>query len=151
MTPANPDFAAAVRANLACQGLMRTLGASLDGIEPGRVTIEMPAGPAATQRMGVMHGGAIAAIAETAGACAALSLMPVGRAAATVDYKINFVAPAMGRRLRATANVVRAGRTATFVRIEVESGGAGEFVLCAVLQATYLAVAADAGVGEPEA
>ena len=140
-TPANPDFAETVRACFARQGLMRTLGASLGAIEPGRVTVEMPVGPALTQQPGLAHGGAIGAIAEAAGACAALSRLPEAFEVTTVVYKINFVRPAIGSHLRACASVVRAGRTVSSVRVEVESGEGDRFSACAILQATFLAVA----------
>ena len=105
---ANPDFEAAVRESFAAQGLMATLGARLASVEPGRVVIEMPFSNAVSQQQGLFHGGAIGAIGDTAGGYAALSLMPAGSEGVTVEYKINFMRPAMGRLVRADGRILGA-------------------------------------------
>ena len=94
--PANPDYAEAIRASFARQGMMRTLGIRLGEIAPGRVVLELPFGETVGQQQGMFHGAAIGAIGDVAGGYAALSLMPAGSEVVTVEYKINFVRPAKG-------------------------------------------------------
>lgn len=138
--PANPDYAAAVAASFASQGLMATLGARLAAVAPGMVAIEVPFSPAVSQQHGHFHGAVIGAIGDNAGGYAALSLMPAGSEVLTVEYKINFMRPATGTLLRATGHVVRAGRTITVTRMEVASGSGGDLQPCAVLLATMMRV-----------
>jgi uncharacterized protein (TIGR00369 family) len=138
----NPDFEKTVRESFARQGLMGHLGAWLLDVAPGHVTIELPLASKLTQQAGHFHGGVIGAVADSAGGYAALSLMPVGSEVVTVEYKINFMRPAAGPLLRATADVIRPGKTITVVRIECLAGEASALVPCAVLQATFMRVAA---------
>jgi acyl-coenzyme A thioesterase PaaI-like protein len=66
-----------VRASFAKQGLMTTLGATLDSVSPGVVEIVVSPHPAILQQHGFVHGGVVSAIADSAAGYAALSLMPV--------------------------------------------------------------------------
>jgi uncharacterized protein (TIGR00369 family) len=143
-TPADPDYAAAVRTSFARQGLMAELGARLVVVEPGRVEIELPFSPRISQQQGLFHGAAIGAIGDSAGGYAALSLMPAGSEVVTVEYKINFVRPAKGTLLRARGLVLRAGRSMTVARIDVDMIDGAAPAKVALLQATYTRVDAAA-------
>lgn len=139
-TPPNLNYQQIVRQSFARQGLMGTLGARLVSVEPGCVVIELPFSAGVSQQHGLFHGGAIGAIADNAGGYAALSLMPAGSEVLTVEYKINFMKPARGRLLRATGHVVRAGKSVTVIRAEVECLGSESTAACALLQATMMRV-----------
>jgi uncharacterized protein (TIGR00369 family) len=106
----DPDFAARVRASFAQQGLMSTLGASLQLVEPGEVHIALPFSPALSQQHGYMHAGATTAIADSANGYAALTLTPPGYEVLAVEFKINLLAPAKAPQLLACGRVLRAGR-----------------------------------------
>lgn len=139
--PANPAFEAQVRDSFIAQGLMATLGARLVTVEPGRVVIEMPFSPAVSQQHGLFHGGAIGAIGDTAGGYAALTLMQPGSEVVTVEYKINFLRPAMGRLVRAEGRIIRAGRSVLVGQIDVtviDQGGQER--ACSALLATFMRV-----------
>ncbi len=58
-----------------------------------------------------VHGGAIAALADAAAttACWASSKLPENPLGATIGFSINYLNAALGKNLRATANVVRRG------------------------------------------
>lgn len=140
IVPADPAFAGRVRASFERQGFMRLMGARLVEVAPGRVVIELDNSPGVTQQRGQIHGGAIGAIADSAGGYAAMSLTPPGGEVATVEYKINFMKPAAGAVLRATGNVIRAGRTLTICRIDVACGDGSAMEQVAVLQATFIAL-----------
>ncbi len=136
----NPDFARAVRASFDSQGLMATLGARLVSVEPGRVVIELPFSQSVSQQHGLFHGGVIGAIADNSGGYAALSLMPAGSEVLTIEYKINFMKPARGQLVRATGQVVRAGKSVTVIRAEVACIDDGAVAECALMQATMMRV-----------
>lgn len=141
-SPAAAGFAEIVRASFARQGLMRTIGARLSAVEPGRTVIELPLSAGLTQQHGLFHSGVIGAIADNAGGYAAMSLMPEGSEVMTVEYKINFLRPARGDLLRAIGQVLRAGKSVTVVRAEVEClTGSAAGNVCALMQATLMRVA----------
>lgn len=136
----NPDYETAVRASFARQGLMGTLGAWLSEVAPGKITIEVPHAKKLTQQQGFFHGGVAGAIADTAGGYAAMTLMPPGSEVLTVEYKINFIRSAAGTLLRASAEIVRAGKTLLIARIDVSCGTPDKCDSCAIAQATYMRV-----------
>jgi uncharacterized protein (TIGR00369 family) len=92
---------------------MATLGARLVSVTPGDVVIELPWRDELGQQHGVLHAGAVAAVADSACGYAALSLMPEGAAVMSVEFKVNLLAPGRGDRFVAHGRVRRAGRTLT--------------------------------------
>ena len=127
-----------VRASFARQGLMRTIGAEMTALKPGRCTIELRFSETVGQQQGFFHGGVIGAIADSAGGYAALSLLPVGSEVLTLEYKVNFLRPAAGERLLAEGSVLRAGRSVTVTRIDVFVAARGRKSLCAALQQSIM-------------
>ena len=118
--PADPNFAARVRASFARQKAMALIGATLTSVGPGAVEIALPFRDELTQQKGFVHGGIIGMIADSACGYAAYSLMPASASLVTVEYKINILAPGRGE-LRARGEVIRPGRTLTVTRGEVYS------------------------------
>lgn len=140
-TPSNPNYAELVRGLLDDQGLMTLFGARVSEVTPGRVVIDLPPNPQLTQHQGRIHGGVVGAVADSAGGFAALSLMPHGSDVVTVEYKINFMRAATGH-FRAIGEVMRPGKTLTVVRMTCECGTPGAMETCAVVQATFMRIAA---------
>jgi uncharacterized protein (TIGR00369 family) len=129
-----------IRSSFAKQGLMGTLGATLGSIGPGAVEIWLRPDPSISQQHGFVHAGAVTAIADSAAGYAALSLLPAGRGVLSTEYKINFLAPAVGDRIVARGRVVRAGRTLTVAQSEVFAERSGQENLIALLTATMISV-----------
>ena len=132
------DFDARVRASFARQEFMATLGATIVSIAPGEVVLEVPHRADLTQQHGTLHAGVIAAVADSACGYAAFTLMPKDHAVLSVEFKTNLLAPARGERFRATARVVRAGRTLTVCTAEVVAVEGGRETLVALMQATMI-------------
>ena len=112
-TPADPEFEQRVRASFARQRVMQTIGAELTSVSPGEVVIELPFREDLTQQHGYLHAAIVTAIVDSACGYAAFSLMPVNAAVLTAEYKLNFLAPAAGRRFVAHGRVLKPGRTLT--------------------------------------
>jgi uncharacterized protein (TIGR00369 family) len=129
---------AEIRASFTRQGLMRVFGAAIAEIAVGRCVISAPFTEAAGQQDGYFHGGAVGAIADTAGGYAAMSLLPLGSDVLTLEYKINFIRPAKGEALIAAGGALKAGKTMTVVRIDVHVQRDGERHLCAAMQQTIM-------------
>ncbi|WP_377270517.1 PaaI family thioesterase [Peterkaempfera sp. SMS 1(5)a] len=131
---------ARVRDTLDRQALLTTLGVEVVEISRGRVVLDLPVRAAVTQQDGFVHAGAITTLADTAAGAAAQSLMPADKNVLSVEFKMNLLSPGVGERLRATATVVRAGRTITVVSAEVESVDGDARKPVALMQATMIAV-----------
>lgn len=138
----NSDFEASVREIFDRQGFMRTLQAELVRVEPGEAEIVLPVHHALLQHHGFLHGGAIATVLDTACGCAAGTLMPAGSTLVTVEYKVNFLAPATGTSIRARGRVLRPGRQLTVCYGEAVELKDGAETRVAVLTATMMRLAA---------
>jgi uncharacterized protein (TIGR00369 family) len=102
-----------IRQSFARQGFMRTLGAVLESVEPGTVTITCAFNDGLTQQHALMHGGVLASLVDVACGYAALSMLPEDREVLTVEFKINFLKPAKTDRVVAIGQVTQSGRTLT--------------------------------------
>jgi acyl-CoA thioesterase len=95
------------------------LGIELEDIASGTATLAVNVRKELTQNQGVVHGGAIASLIDTATAFAIISLLAPREKVTTVDLAISYLRPVMSGRLRAVAKVVRAGRRLFVVSAEV--------------------------------
>jgi acyl-CoA thioesterase len=102
----------------------RLLGIQLEKVAPGEATLTLAIRPELTQNHGVVHGGAIASLLDTATAFAILTLLEPDERVTTVDLTISYLRPAVEGTLQATARVLRQGRRLFTVSAElVDSGG----------------------------
>jgi uncharacterized protein (TIGR00369 family) len=97
----------------------RFLRLELDEVASGKATLSLKIRKDLTQNQGVVHGGAIASLIDTATALAIISLLEPKEKVSTVDLTISYLRPAVGGRLTAVATVVRAGRRLFVVSAEV--------------------------------
>lgn len=133
--PRNPDYERIVRESFARQTYMATLGATLDHVGPGEVVISVPWSERMCQQNGFLHAGVLASVADSACGYAAFTLAEPGTDVLAVEFKINLLRPARGRRFTAKAHVLRAGRTLTAARADVY-GEDGELI--AAMQSTVI-------------
>ena len=115
---------------------MRLLGARVLEAGSGTCVIEVPFRDELTQQERFFHGAVTGAIADTAGGYAALTLAPPDREVLTVEYKVNFLAPAVGEKLVARGEVLTAGRRLFICRAEVAAVASGEERACAMMLQT---------------
>ena len=88
----------------------KQFGFVVQHVERGKVTIRMPVNARHKQIHGVVHGGVLAALADTAGGLATYMASPLGTRVATVEMKINFLDAVEAGSVTAEAVVVRIGR-----------------------------------------
>jgi uncharacterized protein (TIGR00369 family) len=115
MKATDPDYEQRTRDSFARQQANRTLGLSMLSVEPGRVVLAMAHQEALSQQHGFTHGGIISVGLDGACGYAAFSLMPHGVGVLTIEFKINFIAPARGPLFRFEGVVVKPGRTISVV------------------------------------
>lgn len=101
------------------RGWMETLGARIVDAEPGRVVVELIAGPQHRHGGGVVQGGVITQIADAAMGMSLATFQPDGVWNTTIELKINFVRPAIEGRLRAVGRVVEMRQTLFFGEADV--------------------------------
>lgn len=133
------DMKQRVERSYARQTAMRGIGAELTEISEGTATIELPFRTDLTQQHGFIHAGIVTMIVDTACGYAAFSLMPPTAAVLTVEYKVNFISPAIGEKLIARGRVLKPGRTLMVCHGEVHALTAGKEKLVATMLATMIA------------
>lgn len=142
----NPAFADEIRASFAKQTIMGLIGGELTRVEPGAVEITLPYRTDLTQQDGYVHAGIVTTIADSACGYAAYSLMPPDSDVLAVEFKVNLLRPAKGEMFRATAEVIKPGKTLTVVRADVVAvSGAEKYVLVATMLGTMMRLPRESG------
>lgn len=102
----------------------------------GRVVASLALRPELERALGSgqFHGGAIAALVDIAGDMAVA--MALGGGVPTIDLRLDYLRPALGDRLVATATVRKLGRTVALADVEVVDA---QGRLCAVGRGCYAA------------
>ncbi len=100
-------------------GWMETLGARISESEPGRVVLELEAGPRHRHGGGIVQGGVITQIADAAMGMSLATLQEDGVWNTTIELKINFIRPVISGRLRAVGRVVEMKQKLMFSEADV--------------------------------
>ncbi len=108
-----------LRARLSTSNTAKQFGFVLQEAEPGRVVLRMRVEERHKQVHGVVHGGILAALADTAGGLATYMSYPRGLRAATIEMKINYLESVEGGIVEAEARVVRRGKHIAVVDCDV--------------------------------
>jgi uncharacterized protein (TIGR00369 family) len=138
--PKNPDYRSVATATFDRQPAMRTLGISIDRVEPGEVDLSMPYSADFTQQDGFVHAGIITAGLDNACGIAAFTLMPSGSGVLTVEFKTNLLALAKGERFFFRAHVVKPGRALTVCDARAFAQDGGAETLIATMTGTLMAL-----------
>jgi uncharacterized protein (TIGR00369 family) len=111
------------------------LGMELGEIHRGSACIRAEVRDSLKQNDGVMHGGAIASLVDTAAAFAVITVLGSGERATTVDLTVNYLRPLTKGTAQAAARVQRVGGRLIAVYAELfdDSGN-----LAATALTTYL-------------
>lgn len=100
--------------------LMQTLGIEYTDVGDGFLEATLPVGPSVHQPMGILHGGATAALAESVGSAASALLLnldthyPVG-----LELSINHIRSMRQGKVRARADIVHQGQTTHLWNISI--------------------------------
>jgi 1,4-dihydroxy-2-naphthoyl-CoA hydrolase len=100
--------------------LAATLGLRVAGASPDSVRVELDHRAELCTAGGVLHGGALMALADTAGAvCAYLNLPDGASGTTTVESKTNLLAAVRGGTVEATGTPLHVGSSLIVVETEV--------------------------------
>jgi uncharacterized protein (TIGR00369 family) len=101
-------------------------------VEAGRVVFECDPSQAHYNPIGMVHGGLVCTILDTATGCAAHSTLAAGVGYTSVEIKVNYLRPVLSDTgvLTATGQVIKGGNRVIFAEGNVTTG-AGELVATA--------------------
>ncbi|HTV60177.1 MAG TPA: PaaI family thioesterase [Verrucomicrobiae bacterium] len=108
-----------LRARLKASNTAKQFAFELANAGYGRVVMQMRVGHQHRQLHGVVHGGVMAALVDTAGGMATYMALPRGARSATIELKINYLEGVVGGVVAADARVVRMGRHIAVVDCDV--------------------------------
>lgn len=99
--------------------LARRLGMATRPTGTGSAESRLTVGPEHLNPHGAVHGAVIFAMVDTAMGAATMSVLPEGRLCASIDVQLRFLAPVFDGSLRATAEVVKAGKKVVHLQARV--------------------------------
>ena len=103
--------------------LCATLGVRAGEFGPGRVVLELDHAPELCTAGGLLHGGALMALADSAGAAVAFLNLPGGaQGTATISSSTSFLGAVRAGTIRAVATPLRVGRSTIVAETEVLDG-----------------------------
>jgi uncharacterized protein (TIGR00369 family) len=125
MSGHEPDSQALARAREAFAAVpyAKFLGLELCEIKSGEVSVCIDVREELKQNQGVVHGGAVASLIDTASAFAILTKLQAEERVTTTDLTIHYLRPITEGRLLATARIIRAGRRMFVVSVDVDNNG----------------------------
>jgi uncharacterized protein (TIGR00369 family) len=99
--------------------LASTLGFEAVEGGPDRVVVRGAWAPERCTAAGVLHGGYLMTLADTAAATLAFLNLPAGASTATIEGKTNFLAAVREGSVTARAELVHKGRTTIVVQVDI--------------------------------
>ena len=115
--------------------LSSVLGFELVKLAKGRVQVRMPHNRAATQMAGLLHGGALTTLADTAAAIGTLSDLPEGWQSVTSELKVNFISNIRKGNALAKAERIHKGKKTQVWQVKVYEEGSRH--LLAMMSGTF--------------
>lgn len=97
----------------------RLIGLELGVMERGAATLHLPVRDELKQNKGLVHGGVIATLIDTAAAFAAITLLEPGQSTTTIDLTIHYLRPLTAGRATAHARLLRAGRRILVISVDI--------------------------------
>jgi len=97
----------------------KLIGLELGEMKPGEATLHLDIRDELKQNQGVIHGGAVASLIDSAAAFAVVTRLEPGERVTTTDLTIHYLRPITSGRLTATARIVRGGRRLFVLAVQV--------------------------------
>jgi uncharacterized protein (TIGR00369 family) len=133
----DPARVARARAAFAAVPYAKLIGLELGEIRPGAVSIHLEVRNDLKQNQGVIHGGAVASLIDTAAAFAVLTQLDMNERVSTTDLTIHYLLPTSSGRLTAEARIVRGGRRLFVLSVEVRND---QQILVATAVTSYIKI-----------
>lgn len=116
---------------------LKHLGIEVESVGPGTATLLLPVRPEIMRNDGIVHGGAVASVIDSAFAFAIIPMLAENERTVTIDMTIHYLRPLGSGVSKTVASVVRFGRRVITVSAELfdENGK-----LAATALSTYLRI-----------
>lgn len=99
--------------------LCRTLGVRAETSTPAEVELALDWAPELCTSGGLLHGGVVMALADSAGAVCAVANLPEGAGTSTIESKTNFLRGVRSGTVTATARPLHVGSTTIVIETSV--------------------------------
>jgi len=118
------EFIDDLRSRMAASDFHRWLGIELVDARPGEVDLVLAAEPRHMNLQGLLHGGMIATLADTATGLAVRTKLEPGTRHVTVQLDVQFLSPGRPGSIFARGRVIRAGSQIAHAEADItDSGG----------------------------
>jgi uncharacterized protein (TIGR00369 family) len=121
--PIKKNYEKALRRAVASAPYYQLLGITLEQIDEGFARFRLPFKKELTHPYGIVHGGAIFSLADTAVPFALMTLIQPGEKVTTVECKINFLSSVSEGEMIGEARIVSKGKRLAIADVEVKSNG----------------------------
>jgi uncharacterized protein (TIGR00369 family) len=105
-----PEVMEKIREKFELNHFPKLVGIEIDDIEPGRAKLSLEVTQKHRQLQGIMHGGAIATLIDTAVAFAIVGASEPSAKFTTIELKVNYLSPIVEGRVIADARLIRDGK-----------------------------------------
>jgi uncharacterized protein (TIGR00369 family) len=119
MKEPNPDYVRELMALVNDSAFPRHLPMRLRDVEMDRATVELDVDSCHFQLFGIVHGGVLATLIDTATFWAVYLPLPDGDGLVNIDLKLNYLKPVREGRIRARGRCIRAGRSISYAEAGV--------------------------------
>lgn len=113
------DLVTELRERLRDSAFYRWAGVEIVDAAPGRAEVAFEAGPEHVNLQGLVHGGMLATLADTAMGLAIRTVLEPDRRHVTVQLGVEFLAPGRPGRIVARGRSVKVGRQLGFAEAEI--------------------------------
>jgi uncharacterized protein (TIGR00369 family) len=104
-------------------GVPGYLGIRFTEVEPGRCVAELEVGEHLLNPFGAAHGAVLASLVDHVLGSAVFPIVPRGTWPATLEFKLNYLAPTRPGTLRGSATVLSLSKKTAVVTVECENNG----------------------------
>ncbi|HEY0915784.1 MAG TPA: PaaI family thioesterase [Solimonas sp.] len=115
----NPDYTAALYELVNGAAFPKHIAFRLAQIDFDSCRIDLDVLPQHFQPFGIVHGGVLATLIDTATFWAGFMRLPADAGLVNVDLKLNYLKPAMGGLLKAEGRCIRPGRQISYTEAYV--------------------------------
>jgi uncharacterized protein (TIGR00369 family) len=119
MFKANPEFIKELMQVVNSSPYPSHMAMRLSDIDLDRATIELTTGPCHLQPYGIVHGGVLATLIDTATFWAVFMRVPENAGLVNIDLKLNYLKPVIDEPLTAKGSAIRSGKTVSYAQAEV--------------------------------
>lgn len=120
MTRINPEYVERIKRLICAAPYPSLVSMRLEDVQVGHCRVELEVRPEHFQPYGVVHGGVLATLIDTATFWSVfLSIEREDDGLASVDLKLNYLAPVFGGKLIATGRQIRMGKRLGYAEASV--------------------------------